>query len=321
MKTVLITGSEGNFGAYIVNRLRDKHPDWNLLRVRHAKMLERFDAATNCYEGNLGNPSFLNLIFHNNSIDYVIHAASRSYSHDGYRGHPFGVVDNDTSALLNVLRYSSNVSKFVYLSSALLYEHATHSPLVEDDMHLLAPTSSYGVAKYFGENAVRMFCQQTGRKFTIWRPFNIVSPLEPHVGQGRHVFVDFFRRLFIENVSEFEIIGSGNQVRCFIWVEDAAACVVDNLERFETDDQIFNLARNEPIKLIELQRLMIDIGKELNFLKSDYLPSTVQRSLFSGVEAEVRIPSVEKLKNTLNWESKTTVRDCFYKFISEKLTK
>ena len=321
MKTVLITGSEGNFGTYIVNRLRDQHPGWNLLRVKHSNKLERFDPATNCYEGDLGSQSFLEIIFSNNSIDYVIHAASRSYSHGGYSAHPFGVIDNDTSSLINVLRFSSNISKFVYLSSALMYECAKHSPLVEDNMHLVAPKSSYGVAKYFGENAVRMFCQQTGKKFTIWRPFNIVSPLEPHEGEGRHVFVDFFRRIFIENVTEFGIIGSGNQVRCFIWVEDAAACIVDNLERVETDGQIFNLARDEPIKLIDLQRLMIEIGKELNFLRKDYAPSTVQRGLFSGVEAEVRIPSVDKLKNMLKWESKTTVRDCFYKFISEKLEK
>jgi len=319
MATVLITGSEGNFGSYIYRRLRETHTNWKLLRIKHSNGTCRFDSERDRYEGDLCDTALLERVFGEHQIDYVIHAASKSYSHGGYSANPFSVIDNDSASLLNLLRHSRSASKFVYLSSALLYEHAIHSPFDEDTKGMLAPTSSYGVAKQFGENAVRMFNIEHGVDFTIWRPFNIVSPLEPHEGYGRHVFVDFYRRLFIEGVSEFSIMGSGNQVRCFIWVEDAAKCLVDNLEKIESNGQTFNLARDEPITLVQLKDILLELGHELGILNKSYNPPTIKRGIFSGVESEVRIPSVKKLKSMLMWESTTTVHDCFRQFIKGKL--
>jgi UDP-glucose 4-epimerase len=320
MATVLITGSEGNLGPYMVRRLRESHPNWKVLRVKHRKGTCAFDSENDRYEGDLRDPALLERVFSEHHVDHVIHAASQSYSHAGYRAHPFQVLENDTASLLNLLGHSGSASKIVYLSSALLYEHADRSPLEEDDTERMpAPTSSYGAAKRFGEHAVRMFGLEHGVDFTIWRPFNIVSPLEPHDGDGRHVFVDFFRRLLIERVPEFSVLGSGNQVRCFIWVQDAANCIVDNLDKHESNGQSFNLARNEPLTLLQLKDLLLDLGREAGVLPKEYDPPTIRRGEFSGVESEARIPSVAKLKNVLGWESATRVRDCFRQFIEEKL--
>jgi UDP-glucose 4-epimerase len=320
MKTALITGSEGNLGPYLVRRLRESNPDWKVLRIKRSPGTGAFDAKNDRYEGDLRDPKLLERVFSEHRIDHVIHAASQSYSHAGYRANPFQVLENDSASLLNLLRHCGSASKIVYLSSALLYEHADRTPLEEDDADRIpAPTSSYGTAKHFGESAVRMFGLERGVAFTIWRPFNIVSPLEPHDGEGRHVFVDFFRRLLIEHVPEFSVLGSGNQVRCFIWVQDAANCVVDHLDKNESDNQTFNLARAEPLTLLQLKNLLLELGREAGVLSSHYDPPTVRRGTFSGVEAETRIPSVAKLERVLGWKSTTTVRDCFRQFIEEKL--
>ena len=320
MTTVLITGSEGNLGPYLISRLRASHPEWHLLRVKHRRDACRFDAANDRYEGDLRDPALLENVFAEHHVDYVIHAASQSYSHAGYRSHPFQVLENDIASLLNLLHHSGSVRKIVYLSSALLYEHADRSPLQEDDSQRMpAPTSSYGTAKRFGEQAVRAFGLERGVDFTIWRPFNIVSPLEPHDGDGRHVFVDFFRRLLIEQVPEFGILGSGAQVRCFLWVEDAADCIVDHIETSQSNGETFNLARHEPLTLLQLKDLLLELGREAGVVPLRYDPPTARRGEFSGIESEARIPSVAKLKAVLGWESTTTVRDCFRHFIQEKL--
>lgn len=321
-KTVLVTGSEGNIGPYIVRRFREIHPEWKILRVKHRKGAAGFDLENGRYEGDLRDPELLERIFSDHTVDYVVHAASQSYSHAGYRGHPFQVLDNDSTSLLNLLRHCGSISKVIYLSSALLYEHAGSSPLKEEDSDgMPAPTSSYGVAKKIGECAVRMFGVESGVQFTIWRPFNIVSPLEPHDGDGRHVFVDFFRKLLIEQVQEFSILGSGKQVRCFIWVQDAANCIVDNLEKVESNGQTFNLARCEPLTLLQLKDLLLDLGREVGVLPANYNPPTIRRGTFSGIETEARIPSVAKLKSILNWESATSVRECFRHFIQGKISR
>jgi len=320
MTTVLVTGSEGNLGPYMVRRLHASRPDWRVLRLKHKQGVCDFDAASACYAGDLRDPALLHRIFSEQSVEHVIHAASQSYTHAGYWAHPFQVIENDTASLLNLLRHCRSARKLVYLSSALLYEHSDATKLEEDCVDPLpAPTSSFGAAKLFGERAVQAFAHENGVDFTIWRPFNIVSPLEPHQGDGRHVFVDFFRRLIVERVEEFGILGSGNQVRCFLWVEDAANCIVDHLDALASNGQVFNLARDEPLSLLQLKNLLLELGRELGLLPVDYDPPTVRKGDFTGVESEARIPSVAKLETVLGWRSNTTVRECFRQFIREKL--
>lgn len=320
MKTVLVTGSEGNIGHYIIAAFRRRQPDWKILRVKNGSCEPHWDPVNSYYVGDLREPALLALIFQNHEVDYVIHAASTSYSHAGYKARPFSVLHDDCRITLNVLNYAKNVRKFVFLSSALIYEHANDRLLTEDiSANIPAPTSSYGVAKYLGEQAVQQAGVERDTKYTIWRPFNVVSPLEPTDGDGRHVFIDFYRRIFKERVGEFQIFGSGEQVRCFIWVEEAADCIVTALERPASDNQIINLARNEPITLRGLQKLLIGLGKEVGVLPKTYDPIIQPRGNFAGVEMEVRIPSTRKLKTILGWESSTSVRECFKKFVDVKL--
>ena len=320
MKTVLVTGSEGNIGKYLVAALRLQDPSCEVIRVKNGAGQPRFDPDRGYYVGDLREPQVLDLIFRDHAVDHVIHAASTSYSHAGYKAHPFAVLHNDCAITLNVLEHSAGVRKFVFLSSALAYEHAQDTVLTEDmTSRLPAPTSSYGVAKYLGEQAVVQAHLERGTNYTIWRPFNVVSPLEPTEGEGRHVFVDFFRRIFVERVKEFNVFGSGRQVRCFIWVEEAAECIAAALEKPETDNQIINLARDEPLSLIQLKDLFLSIGKEMGHLPLDYDPPVLLSGSFAGVEMDVRIPSTHRLKELARWESSTTVDDCFRRFAAIKL--
>lgn len=320
MKTILITGSEGNIGRYIVASVRKQYPEWKIIRVKHKSCVPVFNALEDRYEGDVRDQHLLEMIFGENEIDCLLHSASMSYSHLGYKDHPFKVFENDCSMMLNLLKYAGSLNKIVLLSSALVYEHAKVSPLFETTAdEIVGPSSSYGAAKQFGERAVRFYQREHGVKYTIWRPFNVVSPLESTEGEGRHVFVDFFRRLFVERVSEFNVMGSGNQVRCFIWVEEAADCIVKNIFTPESDNQIFNLARNEPISLLGLKDLLLAIGKQQGALPATYDPPIKKTGVFAGTESEVRVPSVEKLNTLLHWESAVSVGECFSKFVECKL--
>lgn len=323
MKTILVTGSEGNIGRYLVAALRRRHPSWRILRVvRDSGRTTFFDEQALRYAGNLTEPTFIERILQNESIDVILHAASTSYSHGGYRANPLEVLDNDCRLTLNVMRHAASFGKIIYLSSALAYERADSIELTEDlTDRIPAPTSSYGVAKYIGEQAVRLAHEQTGVPYTIWRPFNVVSPLEPTEGDGRHVFVDFYRRLFVERVDQFRVLGSGQQVRCFVWVEEVADCIAQTIEMPSTDNQVINLARREPLSLIELKDLLLELGREVGVIPLGYNPPVVTSGQFSGVEMVLRIPSTEKLEQLTGWHSSISVRECMTRFIHNKLHK
>ncbi len=319
MNTVLITGSEGNIGTYLVGHLKKTHPETKIIRV-NIKAIEQNSVDSDCvYIGDLGDASFVEKIFQENTIDYVIHAAARQYSSDGFKDDAYGVLSSDIACLLNVINNCSRIKKFVYLSSAIVYENSKTAPFTEEMTEsIYPPKSSYGLAKFFGEKAVAFLHQQYGTPYTIWRPFNVVSPMESYKKEGAHVHVDFYRKLFIEKTPSMQIYGTGQQVRCFTWVEDLAEGVIDFLTDVRTNNQIFNIGGSQQKTLIELLETLVKIGKEKNLLAPNYNPGVIFGDTFFGVEVKMHVPSTEKIKKVLGWESKTDFNTCFERFIEQK---
>jgi len=317
--TILITGSEGNIGTYLVRYLQKTRPDFKIIRTKLKEKEDEPFKKDNLYIGNLSDNAFVKRIFEENKIDYVIHAAARLYGVAGFNKDVYGLFDNDIKCLLNVLGNSRSVKKFVYFSSSMMYESSEKTPFTEElTEEIQPPKSSYGLTKFLGEKAVKFFNQQYGTTYTIWRPFNVVSPLESHEREGGHVFVDFYYKIFIDQEPKIEIYGNGQQVRCFTWVEDVIKAVADFLTDERTDNQIFNIGSSEPKTMIELKEMLVEIGKEKNILPSDYNPETVTGNKFFGVDVQLRIPNTEKIQRVLNWKCETDFKSCFEKFIEYK---
>jgi nucleoside-diphosphate-sugar epimerase len=220
---------------------------------------------------------------------------------------------------LRLLAAAKDVERFVYLSSALVYENSNRFPLSESlTKEIPPPTSSYGLAKFFGEGALLLAAKQFGTPYTIWRLFNVVSPLEPHDTPGGHVFVDFYRKLLVERVPTFDMKGSGRQVRCFLWVQDAVDCIVAHLESTSTRNDIFNLASDEPKSLLDLKDELLALGREFGIVDRSYEPTLTTGGHFDGVESEARVPSVEKLRRLVGWTHRTGFDACFRNFVQAK---
>lgn len=317
MKNILITGSEGNIGAYLVRHLQNFAPDVAVIRVKRKESPGEPEKMGNLYIGDLSDRSFVEKIFRENTVDYVIHLAARSYNLNDIEKSAYQIYGNDVMCLLNVLNVCRSIKKFIYFSSALIYESSPETIFSEElTERILPPKSSLGLAKYSGEKAVEFFGKQYGVPYTIWRPFNIVSPLESHERKGGHVFVDFYRKIYIEHSPKIQIFGSGKQVKCFLWVEDLVSAVSDFLDNKKTDNQIFNIAGTEQKTLMDLAETLLSIGKKKNILPKDYHPQIIAENEF--LKERQKIPSVEKIKNILGWEPQTSFQDCFSKFIEFK---
>lgn len=317
--TILVTGSEGNIGTYVVKNLCFKYPQAAIVGVSLEKGVNDFNHNFHLYKGDLRDGKFVDRIFKENKIDYVIHLAARLYGVAGFNKYVYDILSNDLKCLLNVLDKSKDVKDFVYFSSSMIYESSDRAPFNEElAEEIMPPKSSYGLTKFLGEKAVKFFSQQYGIDYTIWRPFNVVSPLEDHRREGGHVFVDLYRKIFVERNQKIEIYGSGKQVRCFTWVEDVAQGIVEFLFSDKTKREVFNIGSSEPKTVIELANMLIKIGKEKNILPSDYNPEIITGSRSFGVDVQLRIPDVSKIKRRLGWECKTDFKACFEKFIDYK---
>ena len=131
----------------------------------------------------------------------------------------------------SVLRAAADlgVPKVVYISSSMVYENCAGT--VKEDVvnDVTAPYTEYGLSKFVGERLSVAFSKQYGIDYTIWRPFNVITPYEKSEGeQGiSHVFADFVKEILVHRNCHIPILGDGDQVRCFTWIDEVAQAIAD----------------------------------------------------------------------------------------------
>lgn len=319
MPTLLITGSRGNIGASLVAEAQRQHPDWQLIEVRHRHTPDEPEVAGTVWTGDLRDDGFVRRLIEGTRPTHIIHAAAPTYNAQDAAKRPFETFADDVAASLPLIRHWNTGTTFIYLSSATVYERCSTGPFVEtmtDDCP--APVSPVGKAKAVVEAAMKARAKEQNAPYTIWRLFNIVSPREPHDRPGAHVFVDFFRTLFVEHAPTLQIFGSGAQARCFTWVEDAAEAILRFADDARSVNETFNLGGNEPITLLQLKDLFLELGKKNGWLPADYMPDVQTGGAVAAIHAVDRLPSLAHVKKILDWTPTTDVRTCFELFLNEK---
>ena len=315
---VLVTGSEGSLGQAVIPLLLKK--GYAVTGVDNlARYGERFGLAGTDYtfiKCDLTDKESVNKLIENSKPDYILQMAATIYGVSGFNKY-CGEMYKDITLHDNVLRAAvkHGVKKVVYISSSMVYENCPQKighPVPEDIIDdFPAPYTDYGLSKFVGERVSKAYLKQHGLKYTIWRPFNIITPYEKsedaEVGIS-HVFADYIKNIVIEKKHPLPIIGDGMQVRCFTWIEEVAQAIADYSFLDKTDNEVYNLGNPEPISMRVLAEKIKDIAAdEYNLFPNYYL-------LYDSIEAYqhdvlVRIPDVEKAKQHLGWEAKMKTDD------------
>jgi len=243
--------------------------------------------------------------------DVVIQAAARIFGVKGFHRYPADILNRDLLLHQHILWQAKEqvVGKVVYISSSMVYERCETVPSREQDVdEQRVPYTDYGLSKLVGERLCRAFKQQYDVEYTIWRPFNIITPLEEAENeQGiAHVFADFIQQLLVEKKNPMQILGDGEQIRCFTWIDDVASAMAVHLDDPRTNGESFNLGNPHPITMKELARKIFDLGKKLGFdlpgekLTFEYLP------VFED-DVRLRVPSIEKARSIIGWQPTVSV--------------
>jgi len=255
----------------------------------------------------------------------IIQAAAQIYGIRGFHKYPADILSKDILLQQNLLWESlcKDVKRFISISSSMVYERAQNIPVKEEDANdMRIPLTDYGLSKLVGERLCKAFKYQYGLDYTIWRPFNIITPYEKaekEIGIS-HVFADFISRIIIEKQNPMRILGDGEQIRCFTWVDDVARGIVDNLLSEKSKCDVFNLGNPEPVSMKELaikiyrkgqERGIIEKNKELKFNHFDIYDDDVR----------VRIPDIDKAKRILNWRPTIKLDEALDRCIDETIKK
>lgn len=328
---ILITGSEGSLMQAVIPKLLDYGDTVigvdNLLR--HGKRLDSIITSPYVwYNIDLADRKAVDDLMEEHKPDYIIQAAARIYGIGGFNKYGADILGEDLALHNNVLRAAvkNNVKKVAYISSSMVYEGCPQSvdiPVWEKmPDYFPAPSTEYGLSKFVGERMCKAFHKEYGLEYVIWRPFNIITPYEKAEGDIgiSHVFADFIDNIVIKKVNPLPIIGDGNQIRCFTWIDEVATAIANYSFEPYTDGETFNLGNPNPITMRTLAEKIHHIATSTEFgIPLENLEFQTTKSFPHDVT--VRIPCMEHTENILKWKAKVDVDSSIRKCLEFALEK
>ena len=141
------------------------------------------------------------------------------------------------------------VARVLQASTAAVYGEPVYTPM--DEGHPLAPISPYGASKLGAEAMGRAWHHSYGFPFTAVRIFNTYGPRQP-----RYVIHDLFRKIMADK-DRLEVLGTGEQVRDYCFVSDAAEAFADLAVAPGLEGKALNLAGGHPIAIKDLVGMIL----------------------------------------------------------------
>ncbi len=201
--------------------------------------------------------------------------------------------------ILEVVRKHNPGVKMVYAGTRQVYGKPKSLPV--DETHLLNPTDVNGINKISGEFYHLVYHSVYGIRASSLRLTNTYGPrqLIRHPRQG---FIGWFMRQIVEG-EEIKLFGGGGQKRDFDYVDDVVDAFLRAGSMDAADGQVFNLGGEEPISLLDLVKMMIEIAGQGSYSVAPFPPERARIDIgdFYG--------DATKIKKTLGWQPRVGLRD------------
>ncbi len=290
---ILVTGGAGFIGSHIVDKLIELGEEVLIVDNLSTGKKENVNKKAKFYEQDICSEK-LESIFKKENFNSVIHQAAQASVITSIEKPDFDAKVNILGSinLLECCRKFS-VSRIVYASSAAIYGNPHY--LSVNEKHPIAPSSAYGVSKYFPELYLRLYNSLYGLSYAALRYSNVYGPRQDPHGEAGVVAV-FSNNL--ANNRKSTIFGDGRQTRDFIHVNDVAEANVAALKSNACGE--FNISTNKETSVNELYEKMQKIaGKKIPAVYAEKRKGEILRSVLDNGKA------IEKL----DWKPKIGIDD------------
>lgn len=323
MKKVVVTGSAGFIGGYIVEELLntgyqvvgvdnyskygpvrksyDDHPDYELI-VGDVQDVELMTEVLSDADHFIAGAALIGGISYFHTYAYDLIAQNER------------IIASSVDAAIAAHK-KGRLEKVTYMSSSMVFESTDRWPSKEGDERIVPPPlSSYGFQKLAVEYFARAAWDQYQLPYTILRPFNCVG-----IGESRalgdveidsgnvklamsHVVPDLVQKV-LKGQDPLHILGEGNQVRHYTYGGDLARGIVLSLDHPAARNEDFNISTADGHTVTELAEVI------WRKVKGADVPLRIVSDPAFEYDVQKRVPDVTKAKDVLGFEATTKLED------------
>ena len=323
MSTVLVSGSAGFIGGYVVKELLDRghsvigldnyskygplhrsyddHPQYRFIEGDARDVEVLYNALTEC-DHFIAGAAMIGGISYFHTYAYDLLATNER------------IIASSCDAAIKAFA-DGRLQKVTYLSSSMVFESTDAWPSYEgQEREVPPPLSSYGFQKLAVEYFARAAFDQYKLPFTILRPFNCVGigerralgDVEILSGNVRlamsHVVPDLVQKV-LKGQDPLHLLGDGSQVRHYTYGADLAVGIVTAMEHPAALNEDFNLSTSTSTTVLELANVI------WTMIKGPQVPFRWVSDEPFVYDVNRRIPSIEKAKKLLGFEATTSLEN------------
>jgi UDP-glucose 4-epimerase len=323
LSKVVVTGSAGFIGGYLVEALLDRGHE-----VVGIDNYSKYGRVSKSYDGH-PHYRFVEADVRDVDVmtellldaDHVVAGAAMIGGISYFHAYAYDLLATNEriiaatcDAAIQAHR-AGRLEKVTYVSSSMVFESADSWPSSEgQERSIPPPRSSYGFQKLAVEYFARAAWDQYELPYTIVRPFNCVG-----VGEGRalgdvevlsgnvklamsHVVPDLVQKV-LKGQDPLHILGDGGQIRHYTYGGDLARGIALAVEHPAARNEDVNLSTAQSTTVLELAELI------WHKIKGPDTPFRFVSDAPFEYDVQRRVPATEKAKRLLGFEATTSLEE------------
>ena len=329
-KKVLITGSAGFIGAYLVKRLLEKtdnlivgldnlNPYYDVSLKEERLRLTKNDRYT-FIKGDLADKPLIDKLFNEYEFDIVVNLAAQA----GVRysiTNPDAYINSNIIGFYNILEACRHhpVEHLVYASSSSVYGGNKKVPFSTDDK-VDNPVSLYAATKKSNELLAHAYSKLYNIPTTGLRFFTVYGPM----GRPDMAYFGFTNKLI--NGETIEIFNYGNCKRDFTYVDDIVEGIIrvmkkPPLKKNGKDGlplppyKIYNIGNNNPENLLDFVQVLSEELVRARVLPKDYDFEAHKKLVpMQAGDVPITYADTSDLERDFGYKPETSLREGLRKF-------